>query len=76
MPSTSYGRNADVLCPFYNFDDPHIKRIVCEGFVEDSTLAQTYLRKKDYQTQLRVFCCENYKKCEVYRMLMEKYEED
>lgn len=75
MPSGSY-KQADVLCPFYKYDDGK-QRITCEGLVDDSSLALIYHQKIDYETQINVFCCENYKRCEVYRMLMEnKYEED
>ena len=63
-------------CPFYKFDDFKRRRISCEGIVDDSTLALTFQRKKDYDTQLDVFCCEHYRKCEVYSILMAKYEDD
>lgn len=77
MSSGSFKAQADVQCPFFKFDEDKKKRIVCEGFVDKSTLALIYCRKNDYETQLRVFCCEHYKRCEVYRMLMNtKYEED
>ena len=77
MPSGSFKGQADAQCPFFKFDEVKRKRIVCEGFVEDSCLALIYCRVKDYETQLRVFCCEHYKKCEVYRMLMaSKYDEE
>ena len=76
MSSGSYKAQADVQCPFFKFDEQKRYRIVCEGIVEDSSLALIYCRKRDYETQMRVFCCEHYKKCEVYRILMEKYEEE
>ena len=76
MPSGSYKGKADAQCPFYKFDDGQKRRIVCEGIVDKSTLALTYRHRCDYDTQLSVFCCEHYKKCEVYRMLMEKYDEE
>lgn len=77
MPSGSYKAQANVQCPFFKFDEFKQKRIVCEGFVDESSLALIYGRRKDYDTQLSVFCCENYKCCEVYRMLMEaKYDEE
>ena len=77
MPSGSYKGKADVLCPFYKFDDWKKRRIVCEGLVDQSTLALTYRLRNDYETQLDVFCCERYKNCEVFRMLMEaKYDEE
>lgn len=77
MPSGSFKAQSDVQCPFFKFDDAMQKRIVCEGLVGESSLALIYCRKKDYLTQLEVFCCEHYKRCEVYRMLMEaKYDEE
>ena len=77
MPSGTYMGKVDALCPFYKYDDGKKRRIICEGLVDKSTLALTYRHKDDYDTQLRVFCCEHYKKCEVYRMIMEaKYEDD
>lgn len=77
MPSGSFKGQADAQCPFFKFDEIKKNRIVCEGFVEESSLALIYCRRKDYETQLRVFCCEHYKRCEVYRMLMSaKYDEE
>ena len=77
MPSGSFKAQADVQCPFFKFDDLKRKRIVCEGLVDKSSLALIYCRRTDYDTQLSVFCCEHYKKCEIYRMIMDtKYNEE
>ena len=77
MPKGTYKGQADAQCPFYRSDDCQKKRIICEGIVDRSTLALTYRHRNDYDTQLIVFCCEHYKKCEVYRMLMEaKYDDE
>ena len=77
MANGSYKGKTDAQCPFYRFDDPQKLRIVCEGIAEGSTLAWLFRRKKDLDTQFQVFCCEHYKKCEVYRMLMQaKYDEE
>ena len=74
MPTGSY-RQIEVQCPFYKYDSA--RRITCEGLVDNSNITLGYRNIKDYDTQLIVFCCEHYKRCEVYRMLMEaKYEED
>ena len=35
-----------------------------------------YRLKADYETQITQFCCLHYDKCEVYRMLMDKYDEE
>lgn len=76
MTGSSWKGRSDAQCPFFRSDVWKQKRINCEGIVDRSTLALTFNRKKDYEKQLGIFCCEHYKKCEVYRMLMEKYEED
>lgn len=75
MPSGSY-KQIEVQCPFYKYDDGK-QRITCEGLVDNSSLALIYRNRSDYETQINVFCCEHYKRCEVYRMLMSaKYDEE
>ena len=77
MTGSSWKGRSDAQCPFFKSDVYKIRRINCEGIVDESTLALTFQRKQDYETQLDVFCCEHYKKCEVYRMLMAaKYDEE
>ena len=77
MANGSYKGKSDALCPFYKYDELKKKKIVCEGIVDKSVLSLAFRRRIDYDTQLGVFCCEYYKKCEIYRMLIEaKYEED
>ena len=74
MPSGSF-KQVDVQCPFFKYDDGR-SRITCEGVMDDTSLAMIFHRREDYGIQIRVFCCEHYEKCEIYRMLMEnKYEE-
>ena len=68
-----------VKCPFYQYDEcwgSRTRRIVCEGLVEGSALVLNYKYKRDFRIQLDTFCCEYFDRCEVYRMLMQKYEED
>ena len=75
MSSGSY-KQVDVQCPFFKTDDGK-QNIVCEGFGDSRSLTQTYRYKAQYETQMRVFCSEHYRKCEVYRMLMEsKYDKE
>ena len=64
-----------VKCPFYKYDDG-ANRVVCEGLTgDDSSITAYFKKKEDFETQMRVFCCENFSKCEIYRGLMTKYEE-
>ena len=69
-----------VKCPFYQYDESLGKkkqhRITCEGLVEDSTLVLNFKFKQDCKIQINTFCCQHYERCEVYRMLMQKYEEE
>lgn len=74
MSSGSY-KQVYVQCPFYKYDDGS-RRIVCEGIIgEDSSTGVIFKRKSDYAVQISVFCCKNYQKCEVYRMLSRNYED-
>lgn len=76
-PSGSY-KAVDVQCPFFKRDDGS-HRITCEGLIgtkETSGITLWYKKKTDYETQISTFCCEHYKKCEIYGVLIEKYEDD
>ena len=78
MTGDAYKGRTDAQCPFFiSSVGDQKRRITCEGIVDKSVLAWIFKRKKDFEKQLNVFCCEHYKKCEVYRMLMEyKYDEE
>lgn len=65
---------ADVICPFYRYDDGFC-RVVCEGFTDDSSLVQQYRTKGSFKQQIDVFCSNKCDSCEVFQMLMHmKYE--
>lgn len=74
MASGSY-KQIYVQCPFYQYDDAVKKRIVCEGIMDNCNIGMTFKYKKDYTLQLEVFCCQHYKKCEVYGLIVKKYED-
>lgn len=59
-----------VKCPFYRNDDSRCK-LSCEGVIEGNTLTWSFQHKADLKQQMGIFCCEYYRNCEVYRMLME-----
>ena len=69
LSSGSY-KQIYVKCPFYHRDDSR-SMLTCEGIVEDSTLKWIFKYKKDLKKQMNIFCCDCYKNCEVYRMLMD-----
>ena len=75
-PSGSY-KAVYVQCPFFRRDDG-CHRIVCEGLIgeQDSGITLWFKRKSDYGTQISEFCSKDYKMCEIYGVLMKKYEED
>lgn len=75
MPPSGSFRQVEVKCPFYKHDDG-FKKIICEGLVEGGSLIATFSRKADFLIQFETFCCGCYEKCEVYRGLMTKYEEE
>lgn len=74
MPSGSY-KQVYVQCPFYQHDDGKM-RITCEGIIDDSSLSLIYRHKSDYEIQVMEFCCKQYHMCEIYRLLIKKYEEE
>ena len=62
-----------VVCPFFKDYQKHTIR--CEGYLEGRNLITTFEQAEDRSGQMRIFCCEHYEKCEVYRMVMEsKYD--
>lgn len=60
-------------CPFYRDDESH--RISCEGVGDADTTVLTFRLRKDRDQQIRIFCAGDYAKCEVFRMILEKYED-
>ena len=78
MPEGSWKGRCDAQCPFFRSAvGDQKKQISCEGIVDRSVLTLTFNRKRDYETQLVVFCCEHFKKCEIYNMIMAaKYDDE
>lgn len=69
MASGSY-RQVYIGCPFYRYDDGK-RKIRCEGIVDDSNIVLDFKKREDYELHINIFCCDKYKNCEVYRMLMD-----
>ena len=62
-------------CPYYKRSDGK-RDVICEGPCDDCDLI---LRKKNHDAfliQVKTFCCDKYKNCEVYQMLKQIYEDD
>lgn len=72
MPN-DYG-SQDILCPYF-------KRLTevwvsCEGFLPDSRVRLSFSRKADCTFWKDTYCKAGWQRCEIARMLNEKYEVD
>lgn len=67
--------DVDVKCPFFRYAEDKIRRITCEGITDASTLAQTFVSREDYLREIEIHCAGKYRYCEIYTMLMEKYDD-
>lgn len=74
MAVTNSFLQSKILCPMYIGDDGK-RCIKCEGVIDRSYITMHFRRKEDFRKQMWLFCCRKYQYCEVYRMIMEKYEE-
>lgn len=75
MSSGSY-KQVHVECPFYAFDEPGKKVIACEAITRAEYPAKRQFRRKaDWEQCMQDYCCQEYRYCEHYLMLMRyKYE--
>ena len=55
-------------CPFYLTDSTF--SITCEGLYDYSYLGLRFNAQADKNKQTKLFCCEEYNKCELYKLLM------
>ena len=69
--ATNY-ESANVKCPFYKRNDT--KKVCCEGLEEGSQIVVEYDSKNKFKEKIRKNCAENYKECEVYQMILQKYD--
>lgn len=64
----------EARCPF--FKSAVRTRVTCEGPIDGALIMLVMHTRRQMDKQLRIFCCEHYEKCEIYRMVMAaKYEE-
>lgn len=72
-------KDAEVKCPFYLSSDCSQRTgyvIRCEGMAEGSKLCYRLRSRGQLETQMGTFCCGEYKKCEIYQMLADIWEEE
>lgn len=66
--------DVEVKCPFFLSSSK--RKITCEGITDDCTTTLHFQSQEKRNKQCRIFCDDKYERCEIYRMLSEKYEED
>ena len=64
---------SQIGCPFYRNDEKG--KIICEGVGEYEAIVLRFRYTQERNKQIRLFCAGDYAKCEVFRMILEKYEE-
>lgn len=75
MPGTPAGRSADVRCPFYKKNKASM--ISCEGITDDCSINLNFRNTPSCMQQMDIFCCDHYKRCEIYEAIMKaKYEDE
>jgi len=67
-----YDREA--RCPFYH--GTRGLTVICEGPFAGSSLALTMRSRRLFERQLKTFCCDQYERCEVCRLVRQQYEDD
>lgn len=65
--------NYYVKCPFYKKDKT--MEIRCEGVCEESRTVQQFRNKEKKREYYGKYCKEAYRKCRIYKMMMQKYDE-
>lgn len=64
----------DAKCPFFC---AHLRQsIICESPIPDSRVKINFASVDGKDKQYRIFCCQRYKNCELYRAVNERYEDD
>jgi len=62
-----------VMCPFYRREEG--RTIRCDGITDDSWVTLTFRSKRRKHQQMEIFCCRDYRKCELFRAAVERFEE-
>ena len=65
---------AHLKCPFFLGETE--KTVVCEGWLPHQKTEMRMSGKHEKREFMEQWCCENYQECEVYKLVMKKYEEE
>ena len=64
---------SQIGCPFYRSDEK--RKIVCEGVGEAEAIVLRFRYTQERDKQIRLFCAGCYERCEIFRMVSEKYDD-
>ncbi|MGM9585141.1 MAG: hypothetical protein ACI3V1_06310 [Faecousia sp.] len=62
-------------CPYYRHTDGKIQ-VTCDGLCDECNLILRYENPEDLMIQVKTFCLDRFRNCEVYQMLKQIYEDD
>lgn len=65
--------DVDAKCPFFKSSGK--RKITCEGITDDCVTCLTFVSQHKRNLHREVFCDARYKNCEIFKMLLEKYED-
>ena len=63
----------DAQCPYYEYDDPAGRAVVCEGPLPGATVRSRFQSKEQYRKHLERRCCSQFEKCHWYKIITLKY---
>lgn len=69
-----YYDDLDVKCPFYKGEKE--REIICDGGMRNVSLHICYGLQRDFTSQKAYCCRKDYDKCTVYRVLLQKWEDE
>ena len=73
MMSSFYAK--DVKCPYYQYDDPASRAIICESVLPESTIKSRFRSKNALEHQIIKRCAGDFKGCPWYQVVSIKYEQ-
>lgn len=65
---------SNIICPFFRCHSD--REIRCEGIMDESTTGISFRSPTKKAFFLRTYCEKQYKACEIYNMLMDKYTDE
>jgi hypothetical protein len=68
----TYFDDVDAKCPFFRSCGK--RKVSCEGVTDDCITCLIFISEQKRNLHREIFCNARYQNCEIYRMLMEKYE--